>query len=440
MLKQPIISYNCFNVQQYLSFSSKPDSLVELVSTSEWSDELEQELGQSHPSLDHETVIYVLKKLEKNPKKAYEFYNWVYGKNGFKHSIPVYSLVLRILSQKESLEDFWTLITKLSDAGHHIDKRTGWSIFADFSKQKLSNDAVKLNKMVEESSVDTTVKSVVEVILGSDWNDQVKSKLSDLELSLSDNSVLSILWELREYPSKALEFFRWVEEIQEYKHNAVTYNAIVWVFGFKLCIEEFWKLVKETKSAGYDIDMDTYAKALKVFINKKKMKDTVELYELMMDSPYKPPIEDCSYILGKISLHGTTDLSLADRVIKKFEEAGNTLSKSEYDMMHRSFSNLGKFDEANKIMETMKIAGYAPDNVTFNQIVYGLCRAGKFEEACNTLDVMETQGNVPDLKMRTTLIQGLSKTGEIDKALACLTKTQETYSDSVADLVKVLVN
>ncbi|KAF6137142.1 hypothetical protein GIB67_030906 [Kingdonia uniflora] len=62
------------------------------------------------------------------------------------------------------------------------------------------------------------------------------------------------------------------------------------------------------------------------------------------------------------------------------------------------------------------------------------------EEACNTLDEMEAQGNVPDLKMRTTLIQGLSKAGEIDKALACLTKTQETYSDSVADLVKVLVN
>ncbi|KAF6137138.1 hypothetical protein GIB67_030902 [Kingdonia uniflora] len=72
----------------------------------------------------------------------------------------------------------------------------------------MSNGYANLRQMFKEMSMDDTVKSVVEIILESDWNEEVKSKLSALELSLPNNSVLSILRELGEFPFKALEFFQ----------------------------------------------------------------------------------------------------------------------------------------------------------------------------------------------------------------------------------------
>ncbi|KAF6137147.1 hypothetical protein GIB67_030911 [Kingdonia uniflora] len=310
----------------------------------------------------------------------------------------------------------------------------------------MGNEIHMLKKMVGASSKDATLKTVVKLILGSDWNDEVKLKLSDLKLSLSDNSVVSILSEFCKYPFKALEFFYWVQESQDFKHSAVTYNGIVWVLGKEESIEKFWILVKEMKSLGYDIDLETYRKVAKEFFvnqlvrSNKLIKDAVDLYELMMDSPYKPPIEYCSKLLRKISLLETPDLSLVDRVIKKSNEARDSFSKTEYDMVHRSFINAGKFDEAEKVLETMRNAGYAPDNFTLCQIVFGLFKAGKVEEACNKFDEMEAQGCVPDLRTRATLIQGLCSAGEVDKALACLMKTQKTYSGSVSEVVKLLVD
>ncbi|KAF6149952.1 hypothetical protein GIB67_008673 [Kingdonia uniflora] len=181
----------------------------------------------------------------------------------------------------------------------------------------------------------------------------------------------------------ALEFFYWVQESQDFKHSAVTYNAIVWVLGKEESIEKFWILVKEMKSLGYDIDLETYRKVAKEFFvnqfvrSNKLIKDAVDLYELMMDSTYKPPIEYCSKLLRKISLLETPDLSLVDRVIKKSNEVGDSFSKTEYDMVHRSFINAGKFNEAEKVLETMRNAGYAPDNFNTAKLCLDFLKQGK---------------------------------------------------------------
>ncbi|KAF6137140.1 hypothetical protein GIB67_030904 [Kingdonia uniflora] len=156
--------------------------------------------------------------------------------------------------------------------------------------------------------------------------------------------------------------------------------------------KEFWRLVKEMKSMGYDIDMDTYTKLLKNFIRSSKRKDAVELYKLMIDSPYKPPIEDFCKLLGKILFHVTPDLLLTDRVIKKFKEAGNSLTKAENDMIYMSFISAREFVEADKVLKTMRSIGYPPDSTIFSQIVFGLCKAWRAEEACNKMNEMEAQG------------------------------------------------
>lgn len=432
------------NTHQKLSFSSKPNSVVELVLVNEWSEELEHELEKSCPTLTHETIIYVLKKLDKDPEKAMDFFNWVYEKNGFKPSSSVYSLMLRILVIKDSMKQFWVTLRKMKEQGFYIDEETYLTILGQLKKAKMASDIAALEhfrkRMLAENAMDDVVKKVVDVVLESEWSDGVEKELGELKIALLDNFVIRVLKELRNHPSKALRFFHWIGQCSGYEHNTVTYNAIARVLGRDDSIEQFWSVVKEMKSEGHEMDIDTYIKIARQFQKNKMIEDAVKLYEFMMDGPFRPSVQDCSMLLRSISASDNPNLDLVFRVAKKYESTGHTLSKAVYDGIHRSLTSAGSFDEASKIVQVMENAGYEPDNITYSQLVFGLCKARRLEEACKVLDEMEAQGCVPDIKTWTILIQGHCAANEIEKALMCLAKMIEKNSNIDADLMDVLIN
>lgn len=187
------------------------------------------------------------------------------------------------------------------------------------------------------------------------------------------------------------------------------------------------------------MDVDTYVKLSRQFQKSKMMKDAVELYEFMMDGPYRPSGQDCGLLLRRIAMGGSPDLDLVFRVVKKYEAAGFSLSKVEFDGIHRSLTSIGKFEEAEEIVRRMKEAGYRPDNITYSQLVYGLCKAKRLDDACKVLDEMEECECVPDLKTWTILIQGHCSAGEVGKALECLTTMIGKGQGADGDVVDVLV-
>ncbi|KAF5743725.1 pentatricopeptide repeat-containing protein [Tripterygium wilfordii] len=293
--------------------------------------------------------------------------------------------------------------------------------------------------MVQDNAMDDVVKKVVGVVLGADWNEEIEKELGEMSIVPSDNFVIRALKELRNYPDKALSFFRWVGCFPDYKHNSTTYNAIARVLGSKDSIK-FWSAVEEMKSSGHEMDIDTYIKISRQFQKHKMLEDAVKLYEFMMDSPFKPSVQDCGILLRIISRIDNPDLDLVFRVVKKYEASGYTLSKAIYDGIHRSLTSAGRFDEAENIIKVMRNAGYEPDNITYSQLVFGLCKAGRLEEACRVLDEMEAHGCIPDLKTWTILIQGHCAANEVDKGLMCLAKLIEKRCDVDADLLDVLIN
>ncbi|KAG2678741.1 hypothetical protein I3843_11G018500 [Carya illinoinensis] len=438
--------YNSYflSTHQKLFFSSKPSSVVELLLSNDWSDELELDLKKSYPSLTHETVIYILKKLDKDPEKASDFFNWVCEKAGFRPSSLVYSLMLRILVNKESMKQFWVTLRKMKEEGFYVDEETYLTILAQFKKGKMASDVTALkhfySRMLVENAMENVVKKVVDIVSESEWTDEVEHELEELKIVLSDNFVIRVLKELRNYPSKALKFFYWVGRCSGYGHNAVTYNAMARVLGRDDSIELFWSVVEEIKSAGYEMDIDTYIKISRQFQKYKMTEDAVKLYEFMMDGPFKPSVQDCSMLLRTISAGDNPNLDLVFRVAKKYESMGHTLSKAVYDGIHRSLTSAGRFDEAENIMKVMRNAGYQPDNITYSQVVFGLCKMRRLEEACKVLDEMEEQGCLPDIKTWTILIQGHCAANEVEKALMCLAKMIEKNCDVDADLLDVLIN
>lgn len=434
-----------YTLSRKLFFSSIPNKIVERVLEDDWSDELESELQKSSLVLTHETVIYVLKKLEKDPQKTCDFFNWVTEKNGFTPSFAIYSVILRSLVQGESMKHFWVTIRKMKEQGFCIDKETYLTILGIFKKRKMASEEVALthfyNRMVQDNVMDEVVKKVVELVTMSAWSNEVEKELGELKVSFSDNFVLHVLKEIRGYPVKALRFFQWVGEHPGYEHSTITYNVIARILGRDGSIAEFWSMVEEMKGKGYEMDIDTYIKISRQFQKNKMLEDAVKLYEIMMDGPYKPSVQDCVLLLHRISLSKTPDLSLVFRVTNKFEAVGNTpCNKAIYDGIHRSLTSVGRFDEAGKIMESMRSAGLEPDNITYSQLVYGLCKAKRLEEACKVLDDMEACGCVPDIKTWTILIQGHCAANEVDNALICLANMMGKNCDPDADLLEVLIN
>lgn len=425
-------------------FSTSPNSLVSLIAENEWSDELETELERYVPELCHETVVYVLRKLDKEAEKALDFFKWVFEKNGFQPSSSVGSLILRILVIKD-MKNFWVTLRKLKERGFYLDAETYVTLLGILKKERMLSDSAALThfygRMKDENAMDAVVMKAVKVVLDSDWSERVEMELERLvgSLTISENFVLRALRELRKSPAKALIFFRWVKGVTGYEHSTVTYNALARVMSHSDTINEFWEVLEEMKNEGFLMDIDTYIKLSRLFQKYTMFEDVVKLYEVMMEGPYKPSIQECYMILRSLSTATDPNMDLMWRVVKKFDSSGHTRSKAVYDGLHRAMTSLGKFDEAEKVVDTMKNAGYQPDNITYSQLVFGLCKYHRFEEAYNVLEEMETARCVPDIKTWTILITGHCRAGEVEKASYCFTKMLEKGVDPDADILDVLV-
>ncbi|KEH16272.1 PPR containing plant-like protein [Medicago truncatula] len=290
-------------------------------------------------SLTHETLVYVLKRLDKNPLKVFTFFNWVSEKEWFMASSSVYSWFLGAMKEK----------------GFYLDEETHVTISRSLKGEKLKSDVVALSHfykgMLEQNAMQNVVKKLLEFFL--EW-----SQLKSFGVFLRRRRVSVMNWRI----SRQLQ-------------------------------------------------------------KNKMMEDVVKLYEHMMDSSYKPSVLDCIMLLKSTSASDKLDLDLVFRVAKKFE----------------SLTSARKFDEAEKIVETMKNAGYESDNITYSQLIFGLCKTGRFEEALKVIDDMQANNIWVDIKTWTILIQWYCDACKLDDALLNLYKMIET-NDADAELLEVLVD
>ncbi|KAK9669534.1 hypothetical protein RND81_13G137300 [Saponaria officinalis] len=429
-----------FNLDQRLFFSSKSETFVDLISSNDWCEETEIELEKLVPKLTHESIVYGLMKLNENPQKCLDFFKWVSVRKGFDPSYVPYSVLLRSLACKDFVKDFWIVALEMQEKGFFIDNALYLNVLSDLKREKLDKAAEDWSKFYKTLSVvydgDECAKYVVNLILEFDWNERVKGLLKkELTFPLSENFMLRVLREVWKQPLRAFSFFDWVGSCGGYEHNSVTYNAMLRVLAGSESINEFWDLVGRMKREGFEVDFDTL---IKIF-RQLPINDSVTLFEMMMDGPYKPSLPECNLLLTTISRESNPDMDLAYRVMNKCVAVGYTLSKKVYDGMHRILCKIGKFDEAKKIVQEMKNAGYEPDNITYSQEIFGLCAQKRFEEACNLLDEMEANGCIPDIKTWTILLRGYCEADQVDEALCSFSKMTGKNVNPDAETLEVLL-
>ncbi|CAD6234529.1 unnamed protein product [Miscanthus lutarioriparius] len=390
-----------------------------------------------------EAVLYDIHSLSKDPSQALAVFRRS-AAAGQPVSSAAYNLMLRTLASHPSSAQrhFWPFLREMQEAGHSVDQGTYLAALASFKKASLTADYASLTAHYDKfrkGGKSATAAAAAEAVRDHD-SAGLDSRLADIGLlPLTETTVITVLRELREHPIKALAFFRWAERQQGYTHSSVAYNAMARVLGREESVPEFWDLIREMKTAGMHVDIDTYLKLSRNFQNRHMVREAVELYELMMDGPFKPAQQDGPIIIRRISLGPSPDLELVNRVVNKFEAVWGVKTKELLDGVHRALTSNGKFDEAAEIVQTMRGQGHQPDNVTYSQLVYGLCKADKLEDARKVLDEMEAEGCVPDLKTWTLLIQGYCSAGDVDRAVQYFTEMIEKGLDADADLLDVIL-
>uniref|UniRef100_A0A0D9YKN1 Pentacotripeptide-repeat region of PRORP domain-containing protein n=1 Tax=Oryza glumipatula TaxID=40148 RepID=A0A0D9YKN1_9ORYZ len=397
-----------------------------------------------------ESVLYSLRTLSKDPSVALAFFRRSQA-GGHPLGSAAYNLMLRTLASHPTSahSHFWPFLRDMNDAGHSIDQGTYLAALASFKKASLTADYASLTahyaKAQEDAKGGTPTSAAADAVRAledgsdSDASAELDEKLEGVDLPLTETAVARVLREVRDHPIKALAFFRWAGRQIGYEHGSVSYNAMVRVLGREESMQEFWDLIQEMKADGIHVDIDTYVKLSRQFQKRHMLTEAVELYELMMDGPYKPSKQDGPVLIRRIALGPSPDLELVYRVVRKFEAVWEFKTKDVFDGIHRALTSNGRFDEAAEIVKRMKGEGHQPDNITYSQLIFGLCKANRFDEARKALDEMEAEGCVPDLKTWTMLIQGHCAAGEVEKALQYFTEMVEKNLEADAALLDVMV-
>ncbi|WVZ67238.1 hypothetical protein U9M48_016346 [Paspalum notatum var. saurae] len=393
-----------------------------------------------------EAVIYNIHSLSDDPARALAFFRRS-AAAGQPVTSAAYNLMLRTLAFQPSSAQthFWSFLREMQASGHSVDKGTYLAAIASFKKASLTADYASLidhyNKAREGDKSGTAASRAADAVRNSLDDDDQLGQLGAVAglLPLTESAVAKVLRELRDQPLKALAFFRWAARQQGYTHASVAYNAMAKVLGREDSVPQFWALIQEMKDAGTHLDIDTYIKLSRNFQKRHMVREAVELYELMMDGPFKPSRKDGPLIIRRIAMGPSPDLELVHRVAAKYEAVWGSKTKELLDGVHRALTSNGKFDEAAEVVRTMRAEGHQPDNITYSQLVYGLCKAGRLDDARRVLDEMEAEGCDPDLKTWTLLIQGHCTAGDVDAALRYLTEMIEKGLEADADLLDVMV-
>ncbi|KAK4833868.1 hypothetical protein QYF36_012618 [Acer negundo] len=403
-------------------------------------DDISKELESNAVVFTDEMVLKVLKNLESSPDVARRFFNWVLERESEKLNSKSYNLMLRILGVNGSVEEFWVLVDAMKKIGYGVSAHVRNKMSEIFEKEGKKSDLDKLKGIFASGSI-AIGSRVCQIIRTGVWGDDVEGRLKDMNVTFSTNLVKFVVENLGDEPSKALIFFRWVEEGCSVKHDEMSYNSMARVLGREDCIDRFWKVVDEMRSKGYEMEMETYVMVLGRFCKRKMVKDAVDLYEFAMAGKNKPSVSCCTFLLRKIVVGKQLDMKLFSKVVSVFTGNGNVLTYSILNAVLKSLTGVGRFGDCNKILKAMEEGGFVASDNARGKIVFGLSSASKNDEAREFMDNIEASGSALGYKTWVSLIEGHCVAGDLDVASDCFERMIEKERAFSAGLAfDVLVN
>ncbi|XP_010463658.1 PREDICTED: pentatricopeptide repeat-containing protein At3g02490, mitochondrial-like [Camelina sativa] len=389
-------------------------------------DEIRKELDSNGIVISHELGLRVLRELESSPDVAGRFFQWVLEAYPRKLSSKSYNTMLRILGVNGLVREFWELVDAMKKKGHGVSAGVRDKVGERFLKDGLDGDLERLKEIFASGSMDNSVDKVCnrvcKIVMKEVWGADVEKQLRDLRLEFRSDLVKMILEKLDVDPRKGLLFFRWIDESGNFKHDEKTYNAMARVLGKEKFLDRFQHIIEEIRTAGYEMEMETYVRVSARFCQTKMIKEAVELFEFAMAGNNTPTPHCCSLLLKKIVTASKLDMDLFLRTVKAYTDKGNVVPDSMLQHVLKSLRSVDRFGQSNEVLKAMNEGGYLPSGDLQSVIASGLSRKGKKDEANELVNFMETSGNHLDDKAMASLVEGHCDAKDLEEATECFKK------------------
>ncbi|CAJ1836565.1 unnamed protein product [Sphenostylis stenocarpa] len=409
-------SFRRFSSEPVLALSDTDHVLVaDIFSQPIDSDDVKNLLESNRVSITHDAVLAILGKLDSNVDAARRFFQWVSENHPEKLSSKCYNSMLRVLGTNGLVHEFWELVDLMKKKGYGVSKGVKERVLECFENSGMNGDVAKLKGLFDKSN-EKNWTIVSRIVRNNVWSDDVERQIKDLNVGFSGDIVKMVLEGLASEPTKALIFFRWLEESGMFKHNGGTYNAMARVLGREDSIDRFWKLVGDMRSAGFEMEVETFVKVLGRFCKRRMVKDSVELYDFAMAGANKPSVQCCVFLLRKVASGKELDMDLFSRVLKVFTGSGNALTDSMAYAVLKSLTSVGRTGEWNKVLKEMEDCGFVAGGNLQSKIAFRLSASGNREQAHEFVNRIEASGCNADRKTWESLIEGHCVAGNLDKA------------------------
>ncbi|KAF8048438.1 hypothetical protein N665_2513s0004 [Sinapis alba] len=428
------------------SFSSEPAvkeksaseaTVIDIFTRLSCEDEIKKELESSEIVLTQDLALKVLRKLESKPDVAKRFFKWV--KEAFPEDLSSksYNMMLRILGGNGLVDEFWGLVSAMKRKGHGLSANVRDKVGEKFQKDGLVSEYVRLRKLFPLDPLDDSAESVCDtvckIVKKEEWSDEVEKQIRDLNVEFESDLVKMIVESLDAEPRKALLFFRWIDESGLFKHDEKTYNAVARVLGKEKFLDRFQNVMGEMKSAGYEVDIETYVTVSTRFCQSKLVEEAVDLFEIAMAGSNKPTTHCFTLLLKRIVTAKVLDMELFSRAVEAYTKNDNVLTDALLKSVLKSLTSVDRVAHSNEVLKAMKKGGYLPSSDMQSMIASGLSRKGKKDEADELVDFMEVSGNNLDDKAMVSLVVGYCDSGDLEEALVSFEKMVSKEGVSYAD-------
>lgn len=262
-------------------------------------------------------------------------------------------------------------------------------------------------------------RAMARLINSKPWSNDLQTSLSPL---LSKTILLQTL-RLITTPTKAFQFFNWVQEMG-FSHTAQSYFMMLEIMGRHRNLNaarNFLFSIEKRSDGAVKLEDRFFNSLIRSYGQAGLFQESIKLFSMMKSLGVSPSVVSFNSLLSVLLKRGRTNMakSVYDEMLITYGVTPDTFT---FNILIRGFCMNSMVDEGFRFFKEMSRFKCEPDVVTYNTLVDGLCKAGKVSIAHNLVKGMRKRSMDlnPNVVTYTTLIRGYCMKQEIDEALVVL--------------------
>ncbi|KAK7285360.1 hypothetical protein RJT34_20129 [Clitoria ternatea] len=233
-------------------------------------------------------------------------------------------------------------------------------------------------------------------------------------------------------PTKALEFFHWVQARFSFCHSETTCREMACLLARANQIKPLWDFLKQNQP---DVTTATVTCLVKLLGEQGLANEAMLTFYRMKQFRCKPDVHSYNTLI--LALCRVGNFTKARFFLEQMELPGFRCPPDTftYTILITSYCRHGmltgcrkatrrRIYEANRLFRLMLFKGLVPDVVTYNALIDGCCKTYRVGRALELLDDMKRRGIVPNRVTYGSFIRYFSTVNEIDKGVEMLRDMQ----------------